>query len=519
MHPQVQTKWGGLRGVEERGVLAFRGIPYAASTEGEGRFRAPQAIKPWVGIRDATRSGAACVQPVRLPRFLRGLSAVPPQGASEDGLNLNVWTPGLDGRARPVMVWLHGGGFTRGSGSWYLYSGARLARRGDVVVVGINYRLGAFGALVTDEMQDADSADSNVGLRDQIAALRWVVENIADFGGDPTQVTAFGQSAGAMSVASLLASPAAEGLFSRAILQSGAAHHLLRPEQGRAVARDLCSRLDIDIHSAHPLADLRSRAASEILEAQMQVSARHHLPLGVMAWQPSVDGDLFSDIPLALWPGSRNKAPEILIGTTLDEWNMFTALDSKRRNLDEATLCDYLGRTLSSQEGGSDPDTLETLLSLYAEAPDGSARTPGQKWSAIQTDRVFRIPAVQLADQNAALQAPTWFYRFDWMPGRWRERVGACHSMELPFVFGSLRDPVPRWLLKARPSDDPLSDQIQDAWLAFAKSGDPRSETQPDWPAYESGKGRARVFGGVDQEVAALAESERGFWLNREASE
>ena len=512
MHPKVETRSGGLRGTQERGVLAFRGIPYAAPAGSSGRFRAPEEVKPWVGVRDAMKSGPAAVQPARLPSSLRRLSAVPPLGVSEDCLHLNVWTPGLDSGARPVMVWLHGGGFTRGSGSWYLYSGARLAARGDVVVVSLNYRLGAFGALVTDEMADGDSADSNVGMRDQVAALRWVADNIADFGGDPSRVTAFGQSAGAMSVASLLSSPLMDGLFSRAILQSGAGSNLLRPAQGRDVARALCTRLGIDIESAHPLADLRAREASEILEAQLAVSAHHHLPLGAMAWQPSLDGDFFTGSPVEVWPGVGKAAPELMIGTNLDEWNMFTALDAKRRNLDEATLRDYLGRTLAADGESETQGPVDEILSLYTRTPAGLVRTPGQIWSAVQSDRVFTFPAVALADRNAEQGGRTWFYRFDWKPRWGRERIGACHSMELPFVFGSLRDPMPRWLLRARAEDQRLSDRVQDAWLHFAKSGDPRSEADSSWPFYQPGNGKARVFGGEGSEVLALAEGERRFW-------
>lgn len=512
MHPKVETRSGGLRGVDESGVLAFRGIPYAADAGASGRFRAPEKVKPWVGVRDASRCGPASVQPVRLPASLRRLSAVPPRGVSEDCLHLNVWTPRLDSGARPVMVWLHGGGFTRGSGSWYLYSGARLAARGDVVVVSLNYRLGAFGALCTDEMADGDSADSNVGLRDQIAALRWVAENIADFGGDPGKVTVFGQSAGAMSVASLLATSAANGLFARGILQSGAGSNLLRPAQAREVARDFCARLGVDIESAHPLADLRARKASEILEAQMGVSTQHQLPLGSMAWQPSIDGDLFTGFPVEVWPGAGKAAPELLIGTNLDEWNMFTALDTKRRKLDEATLRDYLGRTLASDGNPDVEGRVDHILALYSRAPSGGTRTPGQIWSAVQSDRVFTFPAVELADRNAQAEGRTWFYRFDWKPRWGRERIGACHSMELPFVFGSLRDPVPRWLLGARREDQRLSDRIQDAWLQFARSGAPHSEADSSWPLYESGNGKAQVFGGTAPKVPALAEEVRSFW-------
>ena len=514
MHPKVQTRSGGLSGIEEGGVLAFRGIPYAASTKGAGRFRAPEEVKPWVGLREASQSAPAAVQSVRLPPLLRRRSAVSPLGTSEDCLSLNIWTPGLDHGQRSVMVWIHGGGFTSGSGSWYLYSGARLALRGDVVVVSINYRLGAFGALVTDEMTDGDSGDSNVGLRDQAAALRWVADNIADFGGDPTKITAFGQSAGAMSVASLIASSQSSGLFRRAILQSGAGRNLLPPSEGRSIARDLCAYLGVDIESAHPLAELREKDASEILAAQMRVSAHHRLPMGIMAWQPTLDGDLFTDSLLNQWSNQTRPAPEILIGTNLDEWRMFTAADQKRRNLNEATLLDYLSRTLTSTEGK--PDPVDTVRGLYAQTPEGEVRTPGQVWSAIQGDRVFRFPAVQLADRNAELEGSTWLYRFDWKPRWFNERLGACHSMELPFVFGSLREPLPRWLLMARLEDQVLSERMQDAWLAFAKSGDPCSESNPSWPAYRPHTGEAYLWGGSEDLAPALPEDERGFWAEQD---
>ncbi len=512
MHPKVHTSTGGLSGVEEEGVLCFRGIPYAASTEGEGRFRAPMPVKPWSGFRDASQPGFAAIQPFRLPAAFRRFSTVPPIGISEDCLFLNVWTPALDHRPRPVMFWIHGGGFTRGSGSWYLYSGANLARRGDVVVVSINYRLGALGALMTDEMSDGHSADSNVGLRDQMAALQWVVKNISDFGGDPSKIVAFGQSAGAMSVASLIASPQSESLIQRAILQSGAARNYLEPDQAKSVSRNFCRYLEIDIESQSPLSELRKKTAEEILKAQLQVSANQRMPMGMMSWQPSLDGDILTKPPLEQWPGKKEQAPQILIGANLEEWKMFTATDGKRRNMDEATLRDYLSRTFVEAGGGL--ELTELALEYYQHSEEGKSRTPGQIWSAIQGDRVFHLPAVQLADRNSELGGQTWFYRFDWRSRRLKERVGACHSMELPFVFGTVQKPLPRWLLKAKPEDQTLSEHMQEVWLAFARTGDPRTEASPEWPFYQSQGGQARVLGGSKREVPALTRSLRNFWAH-----
>ena len=193
---------------------------------------------------------------------------------------------------------------------------------------------------------------------------------------------------------------------------------------------------------------------------------------------------------------------------------MFTAADKKRRNLDEATLRDYLRRILHSTEGK--PDPVDAVLGLYAQTPEGQVRTPGQVWSAVLGDKVFRFPAVQLADRNVEIGGSAWLYRFDWKPRWLTERLGACHSIELPFVFGSLREPLPRWLLMARLEDQVLSEKMQDAWLAFAKSGDPRSEDNPSWPAYRPQTGDAYVWGGCDDLSPALPEAERRFWAGQD---
>lgn len=514
MRPTVQTRAGGLRGIEEDGVLAFRGVPYAAATSGAGRFRGPGDVVSWSGVREAARSGPAAIQTVGLPSWLRRFSAVPRVGVSEDCLNLNVWTPGVDSRRRPVLVWIHGGGFTRGSGSWYLYSGARMARRGDVVVVGINYRLGVLGALATGEMKDGHSGDSNVGLRDQIAALRWVEMNISDFGGDPEQVTVFGQSAGAMSIASLVSSPRARPLIRRAILQSGAASNVLTLGQAESVTRRLCAAMEIDVESAHPLAQLRGRPADELLAAQLRVSAENPLPLGTMSWQPSLDGDVLPHVPIEAWENPESPRPQLLLGGNLDEWRMFTATDAKRRKLDDATLRSYLERTLSDRVDVA--KAVDSALEIYGRTGRGEPRSPGQIWADLQGDRVFHSPAAELADRSAECGAETWFYRFDWKPPRAPERLGACHSMELPFVFGSVRGLLPRWFLGARAEAFRLSDRLQDAWLAFAKTGDPRTESDSQWPRYVSQSGECRVFGGSENVVPALTPERREFWRGNE---
>ena len=253
--PVVETRSGRLRGTERRGVLAFRGIPYAAPPSGPRRFRAPEPAESWPGVRDADAPGPGAPQ--------RGATLggaftriIGPGATSEDCLTLDLWTPAADGARRPVLVWIHGGAFLMGAGSALAYGGAALARSGDVVVVTLNYRLGALGFLQLGDLAPAAGFDSNLGLRDQIAALEWVRDNVAAFGGDPAQVCVFGESAGAMSVGALLGAPRARGLFARAIAQSGAAHNVAGRESAARVAATFLDVLGLAPREAARLREL-----------------------------------------------------------------------------------------------------------------------------------------------------------------------------------------------------------------------------------------------------------------------
>ena len=351
---RVSTPKGWIEGAEERGVLAFRGIPFAQSTGGEARFRVPRRVRAWSGTLDASCFGRAAPQPGARSGPLARWSAVPPAGAGEDCLNLNIWTPAADHRRRPVLIWVHGGGFSHGSGSFHLYAGDRLARRGDVVVVTFNYRLGVFGGLDLRGLGGAASADTNFVLHDQIAALEWVQSNIEAFGGDPHNVTLFGQSAGAMSIGTLMASPRGAGLFRRGILQSGAGDNVLSVEQARRVAGILLEKLNLDAGQSDVVGALRQLDSATLLRAQLQIRSEHGLPLGMLAWQPVIDGDLVPGVPRARFEAGEAIDVPILIGTNRDEWKMFTATDKKRRTLDEGTLRKYLTQTfVGSRESDS----------------------------------------------------------------------------------------------------------------------------------------------------------------------
>lgn len=519
--PRVLLPNGWVEGVSEPGLLVFRGIPFGRSTAGGERFRAPRPAVEWPGTLDASRFGQASAQVVGGAARLRRWSAVPPRsGAGEGCLNLNVWTPAADRGRRPVMVWLHGGGFSRGSGSFHLYSGDRLARHGNVVVVSINYRLGALGGLDLSAFGGGETTDSNRALRDQVVALEWVQANVEALGGDPENVTLFGQSAGAMSIASLMVAPLRAGLFQRAILQSGAGDNVLTPKQARHVAEVFLRAMGLDPDARDVVGLLREVDWPSLVAAQMKTVSAHALPLGTLAWQPVMDGDLVPGRPRELLGAGRGLEIPLLIGTNLDEWKMFTALDKRRRTLDEATLRSYLLRTfaLSSEwkAGRAEPkaaeDQTERALALYGKVPDGGQRSPADIWAAVQRDRVFRHPAVLFADAHSRRDAPTWFYRFDWRPPLAPRRVGACHSLELAFVFGTLRTPWLRALFGASSRALSLSHRMQDAWLMFARTGDPNGGDQPEWPRYRPPKGKLAVLGADFTQDFSMEEELRNFW-------
>ncbi|MDG2336128.1 MAG: carboxylesterase family protein [Myxococcota bacterium] len=517
---RVQTPSGSVEGVEEAGVRVFRGIPYAESTAGEGRFRAPEPVSPWHETRDASQFAQAAPQPGGGKGIFRHLSPIPGAGVGEECLNLNLWAPTDDGAPRPVLVWLHGGGFSHGSGSFHLYSGESLARRGDVVVVTVNYRLGALGGLDLGSFAAGEMADSNLGLRDQVAALEWVRSHVDSFGGDPGNVTLFGQSAGAMSACTLMTTSAADGLFHRAILQSGAGNNVNDRARARRIAEVFLGELQLDPDRTDLVARLRAMDFRELLAAQARLGSSHGLALGQMAWQPVLDGEMVTESPeVRFQRGTAAKLP-LLIGSNLDEWKMFTATDKKRRRLDESTLCGYLEQTfaLGSRSQGDEElgvsarARAEEAMALYRVAPGGVSRSPGEIWASLQTDRVFHYPAVKLAEAHASHDRPTWFYRFDWKPPLAPRRVGACHSLELAFVFGTLRTRWLRPLFGVSPRAVNLSSRMQDAWLSFARDGDPNSHGELSWPGYTSGRGLAKLFGGRDEHDRAMDPALRQFW-------
>lgn len=496
MEPTVETNHGKISGSEARGIRLFKGIPYGRPPVGPLRFRPPLPPEPWTDVRKATRPG-----PVPVQASLPWLSFLNAGGArqSEDCLYLNVWTPGLDDRKRPVLVWIHGGGFLIGAGSTRIYEGSQLARRGDMVVVTINYRLGALGYVHLNEVCGSDFEDaSNAGVRDQIAALEWVRDNIESLGGDPGNVTLCGQSAGAMSIGALLGAPRARGLFRRAICQSGAAHHLLSQDRANEIAEIFLGELGSPTRDVETLGSI---PADRILKAQGATNRRLAGLAELMVLLPCVDGDLIPEPTLeAVRRGDTADIP-LLIGTTLDEWKLFSAIDSGLTTLAEAKLLERF-QDLLPVVASRAPEPA-TAARHYREAvrSRGGKTTPFEVWSAFQSARVFHFPASVLAESQASAGASVYSYLFTWRPPALRRTLGACHALDLPFIFGLTSHPVARPLTGFTSSAGRLSTRMQQAWISFVHSGYPGHDRLPDWDTYEA-KARATMLFGRECSIA-----------------
>jgi len=463
---------------------------------GELRFRAPQPASPWAGVRDALRFGASAPQN---PSFLPGMDA---GDQSEDCLYLNVYTPRADGARRPVLFWIHGGGFTGGSGGQALYDGGRLAARGDVVVVTINYRLGALG------YTHLPGGDANLGQRDQIAALAWVRENIAAFGGDPAQVTIFGESAGGMAVATLLGMPGARGLFRGAIAQSGAAHHVHSRESAERVANAVLAGLGLGASDLHKLRDV---PVAKLLEAQALVLADQGRSLGMLAFAPAIDPDTLPRHPLEAVRDGSARDVALLVGANRDESKLFRMGMAASTELDETGLLKRVRASLRAF--GADESHAEPLVSAYRNARSGRASTePFELLDALDSDRTFRLPAIRLSEAHAATQPRSYQYFFTWCSPARRGTLGACHALELPFVFGTLDAPTMDRFAGKGPEAEALSARMMDAWIAFARSGTPGHAELPDWPAYDSIRRPTLVFDRACALAHAPLDAERAAW-------
>ncbi|WP_159992427.1 carboxylesterase/lipase family protein [Roseomonas sp. 18066] len=471
--PVVATTAGRLRGVASGEAFAFRGIPYGAATGGARRFAPPEPPAPWRGIRDATTHGASAPQLAGAapPAEFAWYWSSAPQ--SEDALTLAVYTPDAStARKRPVLLWLHGGAFSSGAGTSAGFDGSWLARRQDVVVVSINHRLNLFGSFFTGEAQDGlPEGSGNLAVLDQIAALRWVRDNILSFGGDPGNVTIFGQSGGAAKVATLLAAPAARGLFHRAAIQSASgAWRLATPENAARSAHALLQEFG---WSARDAARLREVPVDKLLAAYGKVLAANG---GIAEIRPTLDGVVFPQHPFDPAASDFSRDIPLLIGTTTHEATFFLASDPRNFALTEAQLAARLQRFLRI-----DAARTQAVIAAYRRVTP--AATPSQLLIAIAGDYNYRLPTALLADRQALqASAPVHAYSFNWTAPARGGVLGAPHTGEVPFIFGTLE--AARALVGEDRGLETLRDKISGIWAGFARDGHPRGAATPDWQAY-----------------------------------
>ena len=496
----TRTTAGDLQGQLEGGVWVFRGVAYAQVVGAEGRWRPAQPPQGWSGTLMASSWGPIAPQTPPVPGF-----SFPhdPTASDEDCLNLNVWTPGLDDDRRPVMVWLHGGGFTTGTGSSALFAGGRLAAKG-VVVVTINYRLGALGLLAHPDLLNSDDpAWGNWSLRDQIAALHWVKENIAGFGGDPGNVTLFGESAGAMSISDLLAAPDASGLFHRAVIQSGPPATASRQWATRRAER-LAHHVGVP---ADDLASLRQVSADRLVEATQRLAveapSEGGLPLALL---PVVDGVLLERPPGELIAEGMAASVPILLGTTRDECALFTTADHADPGVDDVRVA----HRLSQLVGPAGADVVDAYR--QSRQARGEPVTGRDLWTAVTTDYVFRLPLLALAEAHVKYQPQTYAYLFTWESPFLNGMFGSCHGLEIPFVFGTVADTAVQTFTGAGPQAEMLSEQMQDAWIAFARNGDPSCDSVGMWPTYDPVHRPTMILGPHGDVEEDPRRSERLIW-------
>ena len=498
----VMVTGGAIRGAaaaRNADVVAFKGIPYAAPPVGDLRWRPPAPVRGWQGVRDASASGPICIQ--------NGGQDVP---QDEDCLLLNVWAPRETGEPRPVLFWIHGGGYTGGSGSTAIYDGTQLAADGAVVVT-INYRLNVFGFLAHPALsaESPHGASGNYGLLDMVAALEWVRDNIAAFGGDPGRVTIFGESAGGGAVMSVMLVPHAGGLFHGAIAQSNWINGWDRQlEAAEAQGVRVAAALGIAEDADDPLAAMRTASAADVLAASNADAGSPFMQTGNV-WAPNVDGWVIPDDPLAMYRAGRQHAVPLITGLNGNEGSLMT----RGMDIPDATAFEAYVRSVY-------PALADDMLAHYDAASPAAAQAAVDK---VVHDLFFAGPVRAHAEAQAAAGAPTWLYHFTHVPPTaWGAALGSHHAAELVYVFGTLtrRDEGGERPLGLSPvgdytdTDTALSATMRAYWVQFAATGDPNREGLPPWPAFDPETDRHLELSsaiapgtGVDTAGAALWEA------------
>jgi para-nitrobenzyl esterase len=492
----VKTTAGQLRGYLDNKVHVFKGVHYGASTAGANRFMPPQKPQAWTGVRDAFEWGQ------RPPQVLGGepaemLPTDPREPLGEDCLVMNIWTPNPgSGQRRPVMLWLHGGGFSSGSGSYTIYEGRELARKHDVVSISVNHRLNILGFLHLAHLGGRYANASNVGMLDVVAALEWVRDNIDAFGGDPNNVTIFGQSGGAGKVSTLMAMPAAKGLFHRAIAQSGAALTGTPVVQATRTTEQVFQRLNLKLDQVDSLQKLPYAQLIDLLRPAQGAPAGPPLGFGPVVDGKSLPANAFD--PTA--PAQSASVP-FLTGTTATEVTFF-APDDQLRPIDDATLRERVKGLLKVPDADAD-----RLIALYKK--NEPKRDNIDLFLRMSTDNsFFRLGVDTQAERKTAQRgAPVYLYRFEYYSPVREGRLKSMHCMEIPFAFDNLA--AGQVYTGAGPVAQRIADQMSAAWVAFARTGNPNHKGMPQWTAFNDGQRPTMVFGPETKMVNDPGKEER----------
>lgn len=487
----VTIATGKIAGYERRGIFAFKGVPYGATTAGANRFRPAQKPQPWTGVRSCRHFGPITLQDQGAGRLndeeaflFRWNDAV--QG--EDCLRVNVWSPGLDNAKRPVMVWLHGGGFEAGSGhDLTAFEGENLARRGDVVVVTLNHRLNVLGFLDLSAFGDKYAKSGNVGMLDIVTALEWVRDNIASFGGDPDRVTIFGQSGGGAKVTTLMGMPAAKGLFHRGIVQSGSSSLTNTTAETQRLATVFLSELGLDSSS---LSRLETLPYADLQRASNAARARASRPGASPTFRPVIDGAVIPASPFNPAAPALSVDVPMIIGTTLNE--MTHGLNHPE--YEAMTEAEVLAKA-----EGMFPGKGQRVVAAFRETTP--QLKPFDLWSRIATSTARRN-AIRQAGAKAALgAAPAYLYWFTWQTPVLDGRPRAFHCAEIPFVFSNTD--LCDHMTGGGPRASRLGEVISGAWIQFARTGDPNHSGMPRWTPYSEASGPTMIFD--DQSRLAMA--------------